>query len=105
MDSRYAQLLDAFRQVERGPPTDILEFLKTRPAVTDLPSPWDTWTLIGLVRHRKRQYWVLDLIRTRLRGDSADLAALGALGHPHDSSDSGTVPGLPEWEYYFHGRG
>jgi hypothetical protein len=61
--------------------------------------------LIGLVRHRERQLWVADLIRTRLRGAPADLAAIGALGHPQGVPQSGPVPGMPEWEYYFHGRG
>jgi hypothetical protein len=27
------------------------------------------------------------------------------LGHPEGVPQSGPVPGLPEWEYYFHGRG
>jgi hypothetical protein len=105
MDSRYARLLDAFRQAEHDPPADIRKFLLSRPAIVELPPPWDTWTLIGLVRHRERQYWVLDIIRTRLRGNAAELATLGALGHPENTSRTGTVPGLPEWEYYFHGRG
>jgi hypothetical protein len=56
------------------------------------------------VRHRKRQLWVAEIIRTRLGGSLTDLARLGALGHPPQSQD-GTVPGLPEWEYYFHGIG
>jgi hypothetical protein len=29
---------------------------------------------------------------------------MGALGHPQ-VPQSGPVPGLPEWEYYFHGKG
>jgi hypothetical protein len=105
MDSRYTRLLDAFGQAEHGPPADICKFLTNRPAIAELPPPWDTWTLIGLVRHRERQYWVLDIIRTRLRGDAAELATFMSLGHPRDIAQAGTVPGLPEWEYYFHGRG
>jgi hypothetical protein len=30
---------------------------------------------------------------------------MGAFGHPEDIPQSGLVPGLPKWEYYFHGRG
>jgi hypothetical protein len=70
-----------------------------------LPSPWETWTLIGLVRHRARQLWVADIIRNRLRGTLSDLARMGALGHPEGVPQSGPVPGMPEWEYYFHGIG
>jgi hypothetical protein len=60
--------------------------------------------MIGLVRHRKRQLWVAEVVRNRLGGSLTDLARLGALGHPQ-GPQSGTVPGLPEWEYYFHGKG
>src|SRR5262249_25001878 len=55
--------------------------------------------------HRERQLWVAEIIRTRLRGSPAGLAALGAMGHPDGVPQSGPVPGLPEWEYYFHGCG
>jgi hypothetical protein len=74
------------------------------PGPGELPSPWETWTLIGLVRHRKRQLWVAEVIRTRRGGSLTDLAHLGALGRPQ-RSQSGTVPGLPEWECYFHDKG
>jgi hypothetical protein len=74
------------------------------PAGAELPSPWETWTLIGLVRHRERQLWVAGIMKTRLSGNPSDLAEIGALGHP-EGAQSGTVPGMPEWEYYFHGRG
>jgi hypothetical protein len=63
------------------------------------------WVLIGLVRHRERQNWVLDLVRSRLRGGATRLARMGSLGHPEGVPQSGPVPGLPEWEFYFHGRG
>jgi hypothetical protein len=105
MDTRISRLLDAFRQVEDCPPQDLAEYLRQCPQPGALPSPWETWTLIGLVRHRGRQLWVADVIRTRLRGEPAALAARGALGHPDGVRQSGSVPGLPEWEYYFHGRG
>ena len=79
--------------------------LRSLPAVGELPSPWETWTLIGLFRHRERQYWVRDIIQTRLQGDTSRLARLGSMGHPDGVKQSGSVPGLPEWEYYFHGIG
>lgn len=95
MDDRFACLLAAFRETEPGPPDDLQAFLASRPQPGELPSPWDTWALVGLVRHRRRQYWVLDLIHNRLGGRTADLARLGSLGHP-GCPPSGRVPGLPE---------
>jgi hypothetical protein len=105
MDAPIHRLLDAFRKAGDGPPPDLTAFLERLPEPGALPSPWETWTLIGLVRHRERQLWVADIMRTRLRGDPSALAALGALGHPEGVEQSGSVPGMPEWEYYFHGRG
>jgi hypothetical protein len=105
MDARIDALLAAFARAGETGPVDVASSLQRLPDPVTRPSPWETWTLIGLVRHRERQRWVADIIRTRLRGAPADLAALGALGHPQDVPQSGTVPGIPEWEYYFHGRG
>src|SRR5262245_57972123 len=98
-------LLDAFERVSHPQPADLLSAVQGLPDPPALPSPWETWTLIGLVRHRNRQLWVADIIRNRLRGAPADLAMFGALGHPEGVPQSGPVPGMPEWEYYFHGRG
>jgi hypothetical protein len=105
MDARIDALLAAFARARETGPVDVPSSLQRLPDPVTLPSPWETWTLIGLVRHRERQLWVADIIRTRLRGAPADLATLGALGHPQDVPQSGSVPGMPEWEYYFHGRG
>jgi hypothetical protein len=33
------------------------------------------------------------------------IAVMGALGHPPEIPQQGLVPGLTEWEYYFHGKG
>lgn len=104
MDPRIKQLLAAFTRVNE-PPADLPSFLRTLPSPGKLPSPWEAWTLIGLVRHHERQNWVADIIRSRLRGDPDELASISALGHPEEVPQSGPVPGLPEWEYFFHGRG
>jgi hypothetical protein len=71
----------------------------------DLPSPWTTWTLIGLVRHRQRQRWVGQVVTERLGGGLGQLAQAGALAHPRGRPQKGLVPGLEEWGYYFHGIG
>jgi hypothetical protein len=105
MDARLRTLLDAFTRAGEPEPTDPASALRLLPEPGALPSPWEAWTLIGLARHRGRQVWVADLVRTRLRGAPSDLAAVGALGHPEGVPQSGPVPGMPEWEYYFHGRG
>lgn len=66
--------------------------------------PWNGWLLLGLVHHRNKQYFVEQTIKTRL------------LETPNDPFDpfsrqlrlqrrSGIVPGLSEWEFYFHGLG
>lgn len=70
-----------------------------------LPPPWQTWLLIGLFRHRRRQLWVGRAVARRLGGDLDLLSAAGALGHPGELPQSGRVPGMTDWEYYFHGRG
>jgi hypothetical protein len=105
MDAPITRLLDALGQAGPPAPADLPAFLHGLPNVGALPSPWETWTLIGLVRHRERQYWVRDIIHTRLRGDTTTLARLGSLGHPDGVKHRGSVPGMPEWEYYFHGIG
>lgn len=106
MDARVGVLLDAFANVKEPEPDDLVSALRRLPEPGMLPSPWDAWTLIGLVRHHKRQLWVADIIRTRLQGAPADLAAMGALGgHPDAVPQSGSIPGMAEWEYYFHGCG
>jgi hypothetical protein len=105
MSGQLVALFTAFRRCREAAPGDVASFLRALPEPGVLPSPWDTWTLIGLSRHRARQIWVDEIIRTRLQGAPADLAGLGALAHPEGVPQSGSVPGLPEWEYFFHGRG
>jgi hypothetical protein len=105
VNAQLDALLAAFARAEGPEPAGIASSLQALPDPRALPSPWETWALIGLVRHRERQLWVAEIIRTRLRGAPSDLAALGALGHPEGAPQSGPVPGMPEWEYYFHGQG
>jgi hypothetical protein len=104
MTPQLGSLLHAFTQARRPSPDDLAGAVQTLPALGELPTPWETWTLLGLVRHRRRQLWVGDLVTTRLGGSALDLARMGAFGHPA-VPQRGPVPGLPEWEYYFHGKG
>jgi hypothetical protein len=101
----FTTLWQAFRKALREPPGDLANAIRALPDVGRLPSPWVTWTLIGLVRHRRRQLWVAEVVATRLGGDLEAIARRGSLGHPQDVSQQGLVPGLTEWEYYFHGKG
>jgi hypothetical protein len=101
----FDHLQDAFRRALQEQPVNLSHAIHALPAVGHLPSPWTTWTLIGLVRHRRRQLWVGEVVATRLGGDREVIAVMGALGHPPEMPQQGLVPGLTEWEYYFHGIG
>jgi hypothetical protein len=103
--TRYERLLTALGRAGEPPPADLLAAVGALPPAGELPSPWEIWAFIGLVRHRERQLWVGEVVTERLGGRLADLALLGALGHPQGVPQQGLVPGLPEWEYYFHGKG
>lgn len=105
MDASLVALLAAFAGLGEPEPVDLVSSLRELSEPGVLPSPWDTWTLIGLIRHHRRQLWVAEIVRTRLQGTPADLAAMGALGHPDGVPQCGPIPGMPEWEYFFHGRG
>ncbi len=105
MNARLAAVLAAITRTGEPVPTNLPAALRGLPVPSSLPSPWETWTLFGFVRHRERQSWVAEIVRDRLQGNLRHLAGRGSLGHPADVPQSGSVPGLPEWEYYFHGRG
>ncbi|MGC3990276.1 MAG: hypothetical protein QM796_11455 [Chthoniobacteraceae bacterium] len=66
---------------------------------------WSLWLLIGFSRHVDRQKWIGYIIESRLQGDLSEIGRMGAFGHPEKIPQSGLVPDLPEWKYYFHGRG
>jgi hypothetical protein len=57
------------------------------PGNVQLPSPWESWTIIGLLRQRDRRAWGHGVVADRV----------------DRSVRAGTVPGLPEWEYRFYG--
>ena len=67
-------------------------------------TPWASWTLYSLIRHRPRQEFVSQIVQQNLGVDQLDLAKRGYGAHP-EGTNSGPVPGLPEWEYNLHGRG
>lgn len=105
MDPRLQRFLSAIDRIGEPPPADLVSALRELPEPEATLSPWEAWTLIGLVRHRKRQWWVAEIIRHRLRGSLTKLRTSMAFGHPEGIPWSGPVPGLPDWEYRFHGRG
>jgi hypothetical protein len=82
MDIRFDALLAAIARAGEPAPADLVTALRSLPGPGMLPSPWETWTLIGLVRYRERQRWVADFVRDRLRGAPSDLTVGGALGQP-----------------------
>ncbi len=67
-------------------------------------SPWTSWLVLCLVRHRGRQQFVLESMSSRLDGDAESIARAGSMGHPKRAR-VGLVPGDTDWEYRFHGRG
>ena len=97
MNSEFSNLWKAFAECDSVTIEDAV-------VRANLPSPWLTWTLIGLARHHQRQNWVADIVKYRLGGELDAIGGSGALGHP-DIPQKGIVPGFIEWEYYFHGRG
>lgn len=105
MDPSLQHLLNAIRSAGDRAPSDLNAFIKSCPEPKHLPAPWMTWALIGLVRHQERQQWVADIVRNRLQGDAGKIATIGSFAHPQDLPQRGPVPGMPEWEYYFHGKG
>lgn len=67
-------------------------------------TPWASWTLFSLIRHLPRQEFVSQIVQQNLGVDQLDLAKRGNGAHP-EGINRGPVSGLPEWEYYLHGRG
>jgi hypothetical protein len=65
MDARFDALLAGFARAGEPESADLVSSLRSLPGPASMPSPWETWTLIGLVRHRERQLWVADIIRSR----------------------------------------
>src|SRR5262245_50337023 len=104
MNDAFNTLFGALAEAQRQQPADLAAAVRALTPVGRLPSPWETWALVCLVRHRRRQLWVGEVISTRLGADRLGLARMGALGHPQ-VPQRGPVPGQPEWEYYFHGCG
>jgi hypothetical protein len=78
--------------------------LRARLPDDDIPSPWVTWTLILSICQAARQRWAAEVVRDRLGVDPEKLADHDVQGHPTYQPNEGGVPGLPEWEYHFHGR-
>lgn len=67
-------------------------------------TPWASWTLFSLIRHRPRQEFVSQIVQQNLGVDQLNLAKQGYDAHP-EGINRGPVSGLPEWEYYLHGCG
>src|SRR4051794_5548019 len=87
-------LWQALQQALCEPEGNLATSVRALPDVGHLPSPWTIWTLIGLVRHRRRQLWVAEVVTGRLGGDLKAIATCGALGHPMEVPQGGLVPCL-----------
>jgi hypothetical protein len=102
MHPHLAQLYTALERLDCLPNYRLEDFIENDPQ--EALSPWETWTLLSLLRHQGRQEWVTKTIQTKLGAEIACIAEQGSLGFPQ-VPPSGIVPDLLEWEYYFHGRG
>jgi hypothetical protein len=80
------------------------DLLKAIPRYDNGLSPWASWALLCLARHRVRQEWLAGTIVSQFGADLAAIAAGGAFAHP-EVPQKGVVPNAIDWEYYFHGRG
>jgi len=73
---------------------------------TSLPAdPWARRLLVALDDHLVRQRWVAEVVERRLQAKPEDIGSNGAFAHPEAIGQRGTVPGLPDWRYFFHGVG
>jgi hypothetical protein len=88
-------LMQAFDRARQGIPSHLASAMDALPAVGELPSPWATWTLIELVRYRRRQTWAREAIH------ESDLWRVASIEENRDEEDilEGTLPGSPRWEY------
>jgi hypothetical protein len=59
-------------------------------------TPQFFWTVVCFLRYRDLQRWVLRVIQTRVLKPGQTLQELGP---------EGVVPGMPDWEYWPHGKG
>jgi hypothetical protein len=103
--SQYERLWQALARAEQPEPDDLAGSIQALPVAGELPSPWESWALIALVRHRQRQLWLGEIVASRLGGNLHTIGRMGAFGHPEGIPQQGLVPGMIEWEYYFHGCG
>lgn len=99
--TKYDALWRALNTASVLVPADLSRALAALAATDELPSPWVTWTLIGLARHLRRQLWVGEIVVERLGTDLERLARRGALGRPRGLAQFGVVPGRAEWEFFF----
>src|SRR5262249_15137423 len=68
MRKPYDALFRSLDRICQAEPARVKRVLEDPPGADDLPSPWSTWTLIGLCRHRERQLWVGEIVTNRLQG-------------------------------------
>src|SRR5512146_2938597 len=47
MNTQLKRLLDVLLEIQQPAPDNVPAFLQALPDVGTLPSPWETWTLIG----------------------------------------------------------
>jgi hypothetical protein len=99
--------LDSFASSRLAAPSDLKLAIGELPVVGEFPSPWATWTLIELVRYRRRQIWAEGLVGDRLPHLAAARSEAITVGFDPSSPEwedseeieEGYVPGSPDWGY------
>ncbi len=76
-------LIEALKRAREAPPPNLTEAVKALPAVGSLPSPWEVWVLIGLIR-----FWLWLVQKARGKKGGVGRSGDGAEGiGPFDYSD------------------
>ena len=88
-------LLAAFDHVDSGAPDDLDEYVRQRLSANNLPSPWVTWTLVGLSQYRRRQLWAREIAFHRLMSEIPEFR----MALETDQYLKGFVPDHPEWTF------
>jgi hypothetical protein len=93
---RLFQLLDA--QIQ-GKISALDTVRKRVTASHSLPSPWQTWLLIGLVRYRRRLRAARRVYKTLVLGLPATATRRQVFKRMEKAPAFGVIPGKPAWEF------
>lgn len=100
VNNSFAQLFRSIEQAIEPPPKNLLAAIKAQPHAGTLPSPWETWLLISLYAHERRQKWALRQLRNRLPDALPPSAEVLRQEQPVETF----LPGRPDWKVVVEAR-